>query len=165
MTRTQGGFVYARIRVCVKSVDRLLACNREESAVRSAAMTKPRIIRSTLAVTILAAMLAVPGQGYADEVTLIAPGGIRAAIEKMIPAFEKQTGHKVKATFGSGVGTKQQVIKGEAFDVPVVQPPVMPVIDSGHAKIISHQPEQHLALRKTVQRRNGEQFTPASAAL
>jgi len=56
----------------------------------------------------------IPVAGAA-EVTLIAPGGIRAAVEQMIPAFEKKTGHKVKATFGSGNGTKAQVTKGDAF--------------------------------------------------
>ena len=58
--------------------------------------------------------------------------GIRAAIEKMIPDFERATGHKVKATFGSGGGTKQQVVRGEVFDVPIVQPPLSDVIASGH---------------------------------
>ena len=56
----------------------------------------------------------------ADEITLIAPGGIRARLQKMIPDFERRTGHTVKATFGSGNGTKRQVMKGEAFDVPIV---------------------------------------------
>jgi ABC-type molybdate transport system substrate-binding protein len=54
----------------------------------------------------------------AAEISLIAPGGIRAAVDQMIPAFEKATGHNVKATFGSGGGTKERVIKGETFDVP-----------------------------------------------
>ena len=62
----------------------------------------------------------------AVEVTLIAPGGIRAAAEEMIPNFERATGHKVKATFGSGGGTKERVIRGEPFDVPIVQPPLAP---------------------------------------
>ena len=53
----------------------------------------------------------------ADEITLVGAGGVQAAVEKMIPAFEKQTGHKVKATFGSGLGTKRQVANGEPFDV------------------------------------------------
>ncbi len=66
------------------------------------------------------------------EVTLIAPGGIRAAIEQIIPGFEKKTGYKVKATFGSGLGTKRQVAQGEAFDVPVVQPPYPEVLASGN---------------------------------
>jgi molybdate transport system substrate-binding protein len=67
-----------------------------------------------------------------DQVTLIAPGGARAAIERLIPEFERQTGHKVKATFGSGLGTKQQVARGEAFDVPIVQPPYAEVLASGN---------------------------------
>ena len=69
---------------------------------------------------------------HADEITLIAPGDIRAPIQKMIPDFERKTGHTVKATFGSGNGTKQQVMKGEAFDVPIVQPPLAEVIATGH---------------------------------
>lgn len=67
-----------------------------------------------------------------SEVTLIAPGGIRAAIEQMIPAFEKKTGYKVNATFGSGGGTKQQVVRGDVFDVPIVQPPYPDVLASGN---------------------------------
>jgi molybdate transport system substrate-binding protein len=76
----------------------------------------------------------------AAEITLIAPGGIRAAVEQMIPEFERRTGHKVKATFGSGGGTKQQVMKGDAFDVPIVQPPLQPVIASGHVVANSETP-------------------------
>ena len=68
----------------------------------------------------------------ADEITLIAPGGIRDAIQKMIPGFERKTGHTVKATFGSGGGTKQQVMRGEPFDVPIVQPPLAEVLATGH---------------------------------
>jgi molybdate transport system substrate-binding protein len=70
--------------------------------------------------------------GAQTEVTLIAPGGIRAPIEQLIPAFEKKTGYKVNATFGSGGGTKQQVIRGDVFDVPIVQPPLPDVIASGN---------------------------------
>jgi molybdate transport system substrate-binding protein len=67
-----------------------------------------------------------------NEITLIAPGGIRDAVEQLIPGFEAKTGHKVKATFGSGLGTKQQVARGEAFDVPIVQPPYPEVLASGN---------------------------------
>jgi molybdate transport system substrate-binding protein len=67
-----------------------------------------------------------------NEITLIAPGGIKAAVEQLIPGFEAKTGHKVKATFGSGLGTKKQVAAGEAFDVPIVQPPYPEVLASGN---------------------------------
>ena len=67
-----------------------------------------------------------------NEVTLIAPGGIRAPIEKMIPDFERKTGHTVVATFGSGGGTRMRVMNGEVFDVPIVQPPLSEVLATGH---------------------------------
>jgi molybdate transport system substrate-binding protein len=76
----------------------------------------------------------------ATEITLIAPGGIRAAVVQMIPDFERRTGHTVKATFGSGGGTKDRVIKGDAFDVPIVQPPLEPVTASGHVVADSETP-------------------------
>lgn len=68
----------------------------------------------------------------ADEITLIAPGGIRDAIQRLIPGFERKSAHAVKATFGSGGGTRQRVMSGEPFDVPIVQPPLADVIASGH---------------------------------
>jgi molybdate transport system substrate-binding protein len=67
------------------------------------------------------------------EVTLIAPGGIREAMEQMIPGFEKKSGYKVKRIFGTGLVTKKQVASGDAFDVAVVQPPYPAVIASGNA--------------------------------
>ena len=66
------------------------------------------------------------------EVTLISPGGIRTSIEKLIPGFEQKTGYKVKATFGSGGGTRKQVVQGEAFEVPIVLPPLEEVLASGN---------------------------------
>src|SRR4051794_3872008 len=83
----------------------------------------------TLALTL---SLCCASTARADKITLIAPGGIRDAIEKLIPAFEKKTGHTVKPTFGSGGGTHRQVVNGDRFDVPIVQPPFDDVITSGH---------------------------------
>jgi len=91
------------------------------------------------------AVLALIGaNANAAEITLIAPGGIRAALEDLIPKFEAQSGHKVKATYGSGGGTKAQVIKGEPFDVPVVQLPLEPVIASGNVVPASETPLAHV---------------------
>jgi ABC-type molybdate transport system substrate-binding protein len=58
----------------------------------------------------------------------------------MIPDFERRTGHKVKATYGSGGETKAQVIRGEPFDAPVVQLPLEPVLASGHVIADSEKP-------------------------
>lgn len=76
----------------------------------------------------------------AAEITLIAPGGIRAAITQLIPGYEAKTGNTVKGTFGSGGGTHARVVKGDAFDVPVVQPPYQDVLSSGHVVTASETP-------------------------
>jgi molybdate transport system substrate-binding protein len=85
-----------------------------------------------------------------SEVTLVAPGGIRAAIEQIIPDFERKTGDQVKATFGSGGGTKQQVVRGEAFDVPIVQPPYGDVLASGNVVASSATPLASVAVGVAV---------------
>lgn len=85
-----------------------------------------------------------------SEVTLVAPGGIRAAIEQLTPGFERKTGHPVKATFGSGGGTKQQVVHGDPFDVPIVQPPYQDVIASGNVIANSATPLASVAVGVAV---------------
>jgi len=81
--------------------------------------------------TLIALILCAPMSAFADEITLIGPGGIRAAMEKLIPLFEAKTGHRVKATFGGGGATRARVIKGEPFDIPIVQSPHGDVVKSG----------------------------------
>src|SRR5439155_6312149 len=101
---------------------------------------------------------------WADQVTLIAPGGIRAAIEKLIPEFERKTGYKVKATFGSGGGTKQQVVRGEPFDVPIVQPPYPEVLASGHVLSSSETPLATAAVAVAVRKGNPKPAIPTAEA-
>ena len=93
---------------------------------------KRQLLSAAVAV-VLAASFRVYAQEHArEEVTLIAPGGIQAAIEKLTSEFEHNTGLHIKATFGSGLGTKQQVARGDAFDLPIVQPPFPEVLASGN---------------------------------
>jgi len=54
------------------------------------------------------------------EITLIAPNIIDDPIKQLIPGFEAKTGHKVKATFGAVVGTKQQIVRGDIASGNVV---------------------------------------------
>jgi molybdate transport system substrate-binding protein len=74
------------------------------------------------------------------EISLNAPGGIRAAVEQLIPAFEAKTGNTVKATFGSGGNATAQVVRGDAIDVPIVEPPLESVVASGHVVAASATP-------------------------
>lgn len=96
------------------------------------------LISSTVVAALLGPWSAASAQ--ASEITLIAPGGIRAAVEDLIPGFERKTGHKVKATFGTGLGTKKQVADGAAFDVPIIQPPYPEVLASGNVVASSATP-------------------------
>ena len=94
-----------------------------------------------LSAAVLAVLaLCLPHRAGADDVTLVAPGGIEAAVRQLIPGFERATGHTVKATFGSGLGTKKQVAAGEPFDVPIIQPPYPEVIASGNVVASSATP-------------------------
>ena len=67
-----------------------------------------------------------------SEITLIAPFGIKAPLDELFPGFERETGHKVNPTYGSGLGSKRRVAQGDIFDVPIVQPPYPEVLASGH---------------------------------
>jgi len=107
-------------------------------------------MKAVLSAVAVAFALSAAQTAAAAEVTLVAPGGIRAAVEQMIPAFEKKTGHKVKATFGSGNGTKAQVAKGDAFDVPIVQPPYPEVLASGNVVTSTETPLAHVAVGVAV---------------
>jgi len=72
-----------------------------------------------------------------DEVTLLVPGPARVALDKLLPAFESKTGHKVKVTYGTSLGTKEQVARGEAFDVPVMRAPYQEALASGNVVVNS----------------------------
>jgi molybdate transport system substrate-binding protein len=88
----------------------------------------------------------------AQEVTLVAPGGMRCAVDRMTPDFERKIGHSVKATIGSGGTTHQQVVHGEPFDVPIVQPPYQDVIDSGNVVTSSETPLATVAIVVVVRK-------------
>jgi len=89
-------------------------------------------MKNSLLAAVFALILFSSYIARAEDVTLIAPGGMRCPIDRISPDFERKTGNKIKATIGSGGGTHQQVVKGEAFDVPIVQPPYQDVIASGN---------------------------------
>lgn len=88
----------------------------------------------------------------AQTVTLIAPGGIGAAINELAPVFEKKTGYRLKATIGSGLGTRRQVANGEPFDVPVIQPPYPEVLASGNVVAGSATPLARVAVGVAVKK-------------
>ena len=76
----------------------------------------------------------------AVELTLVAPGGIRTALQHLLPNYEKASGNKVTGSYVSGGATKQKITEGELFDVPVIQPPYDTVLASGNLDAKSETP-------------------------
>ena len=90
-------------------------------------------------------------QSGKGEVLLIAPGSIRTALEEqLIPKFERKTGYKVKASWGSDGFTHQEVVRGEACDVAVGHPPFQDMIDSGNVVASSEKVLASVALGVAV---------------
>ena len=82
------------------------------------------------------ALILVLGNSYGalaqSEVTFLAPSPIREQLETLIKSFESKTNYKVNAAWGSGLGTKEQVAKGEGQDVSIMYAPFPEALASGH---------------------------------
>src|ERR1700686_3100297 len=107
-----------------------------------------------LLLAVVALILFNPNVIRAQEVTLVAPGGMRCPMDKMAPDFEKAIGHPVKSTIGSGGATHKQVVAGEPFDVPIVQPPYQDVIASGNVMAGTETPLATVAMMVIVKKGN-----------
>jgi molybdate transport system substrate-binding protein len=71
-------------------------------------------------VALLLAWCAAPA--WAETLTVMSSGGYTAALEKLAPQFEKQTGHKVEIVLGPSMGTSAEAIpmrleRGEQADI------------------------------------------------
>lgn len=66
------------------------------------------------------------------ETTLLAPGSMRNAINKIIPNYENKTGNKVKIVYAGGLTTRASVAKGEGGDVTLIIPPYWAALASGN---------------------------------
>jgi molybdate transport system substrate-binding protein len=109
-------------------------------------------MKQLLSSAVVALTLCHSASARAQDVTLIAPGGMRCPLDRMTPDFERTIGHKVKVTIGSGGATHQQVVRGEPFDVPVVQPPYQDVLASGHVLASSETPLASVAVVVVVRK-------------
>jgi molybdate transport system substrate-binding protein len=74
---------------------------------------------------ILVAALALLGSAapsFADTITLFSSVAIRTVVEDVALRFERETGHKVAATFGLAAALKGRVEKGDAYDIAILTP-------------------------------------------
>jgi len=68
----------------------------------------------------LTAMLAHTGPVGAAEIKVLASNGVKAALEELAPAFERETGHKLTISFGVATVLKRQIEGGETFDLAIL---------------------------------------------
>jgi molybdate transport system substrate-binding protein len=100
----------------------------------------------------VAAVVCIGHGASAQDVTLIAPGGMRCPIDRMASDFDRKTGYTLKATIGAGGATHRQVVRGEPFDVPIVQPPYQDVIASGNVVASTETPLATVAVVVVVRK-------------
>ena len=62
---------------------------------------------------------------HAAEITVLSGNGGRPAVLGLSAQFEKETGHKVNIDFAVNPQVRKRVLDGEAFDVTVLNPPVL----------------------------------------
>ena len=76
----------------------------------------------SLARTIIgvAVMLPLATTIDAAEIKVLASNGVKAALEELAPAFERESGHKLNIQFGVAVPLKRQIEGGAAFDLAIL---------------------------------------------
>ena len=72
--------------------------------------------------TALAAVAALVSMSSieAAEIKVLASNGVRAALEELAPAFERETGNKLVIEFGLAAVLKRQIEGGAAFDLAIL---------------------------------------------
>lgn len=77
-----------------------------------------------IVLTLLALLLVAPG-ARADEIRVMTSGAFTEAFLQLVPAFERQTGHKVITSFGASLGNAPDSIpmrlqRGEPVDLVIL---------------------------------------------
>ena len=71
----------------------------------------------------------------ADEITVLASNGVKAAVVELTPQFEKETGHRLAFTWGASNLLFKQIEGGTAFDVVIVSPALIKNLVQ-HGKVV-----------------------------
>ncbi|HZR68635.1 MAG TPA: substrate-binding domain-containing protein [Burkholderiales bacterium] len=69
---------------------------------------------------ILGAAAVFGGNAQAAELRVLASNGVKAALEELAPAFERETGHRLAFEFGVANVLKRRIDEGGAFDLAIL---------------------------------------------
>jgi molybdate transport system substrate-binding protein len=81
-----------------------------------------RVLPIIAAAVLLAASASA---AVAAEVRILTAGAMKAVVLELVPAFEKETGHKAVVDNDTAGGLSKRILGGEAFDLVVVTPGVI----------------------------------------
>lgn len=88
------------------------------------------------AVAIMVALALTHGPAQAADIRLLSAGAIKPVMDVLGPQFERATGHRLIAKYGTGPEVLKLIEAGEGFDVAIANPlSIDPLIKSG--KIVS----------------------------
>src|SRR5690242_8258909 len=73
----------------------------------------------------IAALLVAASTAQAAELRVLSGNGARAAVQELCTQFERATGNTIKLHFEVNADLKKKIEAGEAFDVAVLNPPVI----------------------------------------
>ncbi len=59
------------------------------------------------------------------EIRFLCSNGIRGAVEKLLPEYERSMGRSIKVQYGTSAGLKRSIEGGEPFDLAVLSQPVI----------------------------------------
>jgi molybdate transport system substrate-binding protein len=68
------------------------------------------------------AFSAAVGAAHAAEVKILTAGAMKAVVLELVPAFEKETGHKAVVDNDTAGGLVKRIEGGEAFDLAIITP-------------------------------------------
>ncbi len=97
----------------------------------------PRV-RAVRSVVVALTLLCCAAPVRADNVTVLSSVAIRTVVEELAQRFERETGHRVVATFGLAAALKSRIEGGEAFDIAILTPAqIDDLIEQGKAAAAS----------------------------
>ena len=67
-------------------------------------------------------LLSAAVRAHADDVKVFSSVAMHAVVEDLAQRFERETGHRVVATFGLAAAMKTRIDGGEAFDLAILTP-------------------------------------------
>jgi molybdate transport system substrate-binding protein len=86
-------------------------------------MRHPSFFGVVMLGTVLAVSPAAPARGA--EIKVLSGNGARGPIAELCAQFERATGHRVNIRFEVNPQVKKKIEEGEAFDVAILNPPVL----------------------------------------